>query len=206
MIKVANNLQTMLAKIASATSSDDILYSPGLGGFHVRGQYPQSMIPEAYQQVQARNMFNPGVGDEPEYFQNPAEYAMALNTAFPEQVLQEANRRFPNSRHKIAPGGEDGQLALRAEKVNYGEPFNSKEWNFAGMPDKGKGIQNPFSVANMFRFRDGRKGHSFISPRFQNAAYDIAPENPMGNSAKNPQSAQQIVDIANQMYNAQPRR
>lgn len=208
-MKIANNLKGLLVK--RATANPQIMYSPELGGFHTPGQYPQSMVPEAYQQVQARNMLNPYRGDEAQYFSGPQEYAMALNTGVHPAVVNAANAGYP--KQQPYPVGPQNMSNFMPRGSQFGTPFTRRrDWNLTpyNMPEMGnRNKTNPFSYPGSF-IRAGHKSpimgprgaRNEFDYRFQNAAYDVGPGNPLGRTAMNPRSAQQVVDLANQMYNA----
>lgn len=219
MIKVANNISRMLEKRSAETpvpSQDDIFYNENLGGFHARGEFPQSLLPEYYQQIQARSLLNAGRGINPaRYASTPQELAMALNTGFVPGMVQAHNSR---SRHQIDNMGRTP--AMRGDYVRSGlrphsEIFsNTNKNNFSDqikfMEEQGLkfgpqslnvprrlvpggegayfGAYNPDQTVNGFRF----------GAPFQHATYDVTPDNPRGITGYNPESAQTVANLANE--------
>jgi hypothetical protein len=129
MIKIANNLNSLVQKRAAEIPPQQqiLKYSPELGGFHVPGQYPQSMIPEAYQKVQALALMRPQLAEDPNVFDNLPQYAMAMNTAIgaPDSPAGRAFAREPQYDNYVAGmpvnmGPEDFGKGISLSEAYYG--------------------------------------------------------------------------------------
>jgi hypothetical protein len=129
MIKIANNLNSLVQKRAAEIPPQQqiLKYSPELGGFHVPGQYPQSMIPEAYQKVQALAAMRPQLAEDPDVFDNLQQYTTALNTAIgaPDSAAGRAFAREPQYDDYVAGinngmGPEDFGKGISLSEARYG--------------------------------------------------------------------------------------
>jgi len=228
MIKVANNIARMLEKRSAATpvpSQDDIFYNENLGGFHARGQLPESMLPEYYQELQARSLLNPGRITAARYASTPQELAMALNTGFVPGMVQAYNSR---GGHQIDNMGRTPVMQgdyVRSNLRPRSEIFsNTNQDNFSEqakfMEEQGlrfgpqslnvprqslPGATNASHFFGAYNPQHTVDGFRFGAP-FQHAAYDVTPDNPQGITGYNRESAQTVANLANkpleQMNNA----
>jgi len=218
MIKIANNLQRMLAKQASG--NPQMLYSPELGGFHTPGTYPQSMSPERYQQHQALNYINRFRFDEPEYFNSPEDLAMALNTSgianianvqgvTPEQIQASTNRTRNNPINfgSMTPADYNYDLgrglAVEAYMSPERQPNQPAVMPFETFYDTR--LRPLYRPQNQYEKLQRRMAEDRASPnkggvpgRYLTAAYDVTPDNPMGITALNPTSDAQVANLASQ--------
>lgn len=211
MIKIANNLQRLVKQAsAQAAGAPQIMYSPELGGFHTPGTYPQSMLPEYYQDHQALGYINPQRFDEPEYFGNPEQLAMALNTSgvaetFPEENFQNINNDAKTQellRKEFARGKTPADynfdfmrgLATKAYQSHKRKPDQPAVMPAAEIMSRDRRHLNDYEKIQrqMAQQRWSPEGKSFLPY----AAYDRSPDNPQGITAKNPVSDARVADLA----------
>lgn len=232
MIKVANNIQRMLEK--RAYGPEDItravpqqgprlMYSPELGGFHAAGQYPQSMVPEAYQNIQARNYVNSGRFDEPESFDNVNDLAMALNTSGVVDSLPPGHDIHADIDRAYATPGtmqfgtEDPVAAIMRSRAMAGyaaqqargdSPSFPPFMSTADLANIRRSNGNPYLKLHQQLLRERTKPQT--SNPFFTARYDRSPDNPTGITAKNPDSDARVSSIASKLIEdtakSQPRR
>lgn len=204
MIKIANNLQRL---VKQASGAPQIMYSPELGGFHTPGAYPQSMLPEHYQQIQALNYINPARFEEPEHFNSAEDFAMALNTSgFANQIPLESIQKELNR-----PQNANMQFGTRTpEQYDYDmrrglKSFAAKAYESGKrQPDQPAvmpavdALQLTGPRRNDYEQAQRRMALYRSNPEkpFLHAAYDVTPDNPTGITARNPVSDARVADLA----------
>ena len=209
MIKIANNLQRLVKQAsAEAAGAPQIMYSPELGGFHTPGTYPQSMIPEYYQNVQALNYINPARFEEPEHFNSAEDFAMALNTSglanqIPLESIQKELNRPQNANMQfgtITPKSYDydmrrglSSLAGKAYESRSRQPNQPAVMPAVDALRLTGARRNDYERAQheMAQYRSNPGSRPFL-----HAAYDVTPDNPTGITARNPVSDARVADLA----------
>ena len=207
MIKIANNIQRMLAKQAANTNNPQIMYSPELGGFHTPGTYPQSMLPEEYQNHQARKYINAHRFDDPAYFNSAEDFASALNTSgianvvSPQQFQRAlAEIKNDNIEYGSKTPADYGYDLIRGRAAEAYMSPKRKPGQPAVMPAADI-MSRSFNTFNNYDVLQEQMAENRLSESFKPlhyAVYDATPDNPTGRTAANPISDAQVANIASQ--------